>query len=249
MSSLPVPLSLPDAVWRGDQMGSCRSQTMPSGHAALDSELPGNGWPSSALTELLLADHGIGEWRLLAPALSSLTATGKKLILLAPPYTLHAGALHALGIRLNNILLIAANKQNDRVWAAEQVLKSASFGALLCWFPQIRNEHLRRLQLAATGCEGLTFVFRPSTAQEQSSPAPLRLVCQPAQMGRLSVDIVKRRGPVLGTPLVLPLSIPHTLVRPLAEAHAASLSSSPSHAVDRASFSATSARRSTALSV
>lgn len=249
MSALSLPLVLPDAVWRGDQMGSCRVQTVSSGYVALDKELPGNGWPSSALTELLLTEHGAGEWRLLAPALSSLSASGKTLILLAPPYALHAGALHALGIRLDNVLLITTDKQADRVWAAEQVLKNAGFGALLCWFPQIRNEHLRRLQLAAAGCEGLTFILRPVTAQEQSSPAPLRLVCQPAAMGRMSIDIIKRRGPVLGTPLVLPLSIPHTLAHPLAQAHAASLSSTHSHAVDRTPSSATAARRTTALPV
>lgn len=249
LSSLPASRSipLPDAVWRGDQMGSCRLQTIPSGYAALDRELPGGGWPPAVLTELLLAGAGAGEWRLLAPALSTLTRSDKTLILLAPPCIPHAGALHDLGIRTDNILLVDADKATDRVWAAEQALKSASFGALLCWFPQVRTEHLRRLQLAAAACEGLTFIFRPPIAQEQSSPAPLRLLCRPAPAGRMSVDIVKRRGPVHAAPLILPLSVPRTLQKPLARV--SSSYGNVFHAVDRASSAAIAARRPAALPV
>jgi len=88
--ALPVaapghPPSLPDAVWRADQMGSYRSTPVPSGYQALDRELPNGGWPPSVLIELLMAQAGIGELRLLAPTLARLTQADKTVILLGPP--------------------------------------------------------------------------------------------------------------------------------------------------------------------
>lgn len=249
-STPAIPLSLPDSVWRGDQMGSYRSTSIASGYAALDKELPGGGWPPSVLVELLLVNSGVGELRLLAPTLAPLTQSGKTVILLAPPHIPFACALSDLGIRLKNIILVEADKPADRVWAVEQVLKSASFGALLCWLPQVRTDHLRRLQLAATGGEGLTFVFRPLSAQDQSSPAPLRLACQPAPAGRISVEIVKRRGLVHARPIVLPLPVSRALVKSWA-ARTATIPTLdfPSHAVDRHSPAATATRRRTAFAV
>lgn len=246
----PTMLSLPDTVWRGDQLGSHRSTTIATGYAALDKELPGSGWPPSVLIELLLPHPGIGEFRLLAPTLGPLTQAGKTVVLLAPPHIPFAPALSRLGIDLKNVILVNVDKPVDRLWAVEQALKSASFGAVLCWLPQAKTDHLRRLQLAAGGGEGLTFVFRPLSARDQSSPAPLRLQCQAAPSGTLSVEVFKRRGPVHAEPIVLPLSIPLNLIKPLAERSAAvSTFDFQFHAVDRHSPAATAARRRTALPI
>jgi hypothetical protein len=247
-SALPFNTTdLPDAVWRADQMGSYRSAATGSGFAALDKELPNGGWPSSVLIELLLAQPGVGELRLLAPTLARITQAGKTVILLAPPHIPFAAALAELGIDLKHLILIEAEKPTDRIWAVEQALKSASFGALLCWLPQARADHLRRLQLAAGGGEGLSFIFRPLAEQNQSSPAPLRIVCQPAPAGRMSVEIIKRRGPVHLQAIMLPLSIPNMLLKPLARAMTAPVFNSPSYAVDRSALAATAARHRAAL--
>ena len=65
----PSPEQLHPALWRANQLGGARAAVSPSGFAALDAQLPGGGWPHGALTELLLDQPGIGELRLLAPAL------------------------------------------------------------------------------------------------------------------------------------------------------------------------------------
>lgn len=239
--------SLPDTIWRGDQMGSYRSAPTESGYRALDRELPNGGWPRSVLIELLLPQPGVGELRLLAPMLARLTQAGKTVILLAPPHIPFASALDGLGIDLTHLLLIEAEKPMDRIWAVEQALKSASFGALLCWLPQARPDQLRRLQLTAGGCEGLTFVFRPLAAQNESSPAPLRIVCQAAPEGRMAVNIIKRRGPVHGAPIVLPLSIPELLRKPFAARSTTAPILDSSYAVDRPALAATAARHRAAL--
>ena len=60
------------ALWRANQLGSGRQRTTATGFAALDAQLPGGGWPHGVITELLLPQPGVGELRLLAPALLAL---------------------------------------------------------------------------------------------------------------------------------------------------------------------------------
>ena len=203
LSAEALAASLPHALWRGDAMGSYRAEGRSSGYAALDRELPGGGWPPSVLIELLWAQQGGGEFRLLVPLLSRLASAGETIVLLAPPQRICAPALAQAGIDVRRLLLVQSEKPGDRLWAAEQILKSASFGALLCWLPQAKPDHLRRLQLAAGAGEGLSFVFRPALARQESSPAPLRLLCRAAAAGQLSVDVFKRRGPQAAVPVLI----------------------------------------------
>jgi hypothetical protein len=80
--------------------------TLTSGFAALDAELPGGGWPLGALCELLPRHVGIGELRLLGPALASLSAAGRSLAWIAPPHRPYAPALAAAGIDLARVLVV-----------------------------------------------------------------------------------------------------------------------------------------------
>ena len=67
-------LALYPAVWRASQVGGVARPVTTSGFAALDAQLPGGGWPHGVLTELLLPEPGVGELRLLAPALAAVAA-------------------------------------------------------------------------------------------------------------------------------------------------------------------------------
>src|SRR5688572_5614108 len=93
------------AVWRG---GDCAPQpdALPTGFHALDDVLPGGGWPSNALTEIVLAREGIGEMRLALPALAQLTCAGRQVVWIAPPWKPHAPALAAAGIALGRLALV-----------------------------------------------------------------------------------------------------------------------------------------------
>src|ERR1051326_2519764 len=85
------------SVWRGGRLSASASAT-PTGFEALDRELPGGGWPRGTLTELLVGRAGIGELRLVLPALAALSWAGRRIAWLAPPHLPYAPALAAGGL-------------------------------------------------------------------------------------------------------------------------------------------------------
>jgi protein ImuA len=207
-----APLQALPPLWRADRLDTTRSaaagDAQPSGHAALDAELPGGGWPAAGLTELLLAAPGGGELRLLAPSLSE-----RSLLWIAPPFVPYAPALAALGIALDRLTVVTPDSAADAAWAAEQALRSGALAAVLWWEAQATRvptlpATLRRLHLAAMEGRTPLFALRPSAVRAQSSPAPLRLAIEPVGDAMLAVDVFKRRGPPLAAPLVLTLSGP-----------------------------------------
>ncbi len=214
----PGPPGLASAlasVWRADQWGRSATvggdgaaQQRATGHAALDAELPGGGWPTAGLTELLLAAPGGGELRLLGPGLSE-----RSLLWIAPPFMPYAPALAALGLALDRLTVVTPDCAADAAWAAEQALRSGALGAVLWWeSPSARvptmPATLRRLHLAAMEGRTPLFALRPAAVRAQSSPAPLRLAIEPVGDAKLAVDVFKRRGPPLAAPLVITLPGP-----------------------------------------
>ncbi len=201
-------------VWKANQLGASVVQGLSSGFAKLNAELPGGGWPTGCLTELITREAGVGELRLLVPMLRQLTRERKVVILLAPPHIPYAPALASFGIDLDYVIVIQAPNAADRLWAVEQTLKSNAFGVLLAWMPhdKTKPEHLRRLQLAAQSANGPVILFRQLPAQFQASPAPLRLLLLPKHNQQISVQVLKRRGPVLSYPIVLDLPQPVSAV-------------------------------------
>ena len=179
-----LPAHLARQVWRGNELGHSARGSVPSGHALLDAQLPDGGWPRAALTELLSARPGCGEMRLLAPALAGLTAHAlapRHAVLISPPYLPYAPALAAAGIALDKLVWVDAH-QADALWAAEQALRHDSVGAVLLWLPRVQAAAMRRLQVLAQDGNALAFLMRPATAAAQSSPAPLRLKYEPADV-------------------------------------------------------------------
>ena len=245
------------SLWRASQIGGAAQRTTASGFAALDAQLPGGGWPHGTLTELLLAQAGVGELRLLAPALAALAPglvdaraqadaapggvaagggrrsraagsdEGRCVMLFDPPAGLSAWALVQCGLSSRHWLVVQARSGQgaapqasprganrlspllpsaDLLWALEQSLKSGHVGAILAWLPlKLRADALRRLQIAAQAHDGPVFVFRDAQARSKPSPAPLRLLLQPAGVDGLSLRLLKRRGPPLAQPLRLVL--------------------------------------------
>lgn len=239
MNALSSILSHP-AIWRGAELGRVTTPSVPSGYAALDAELPGGGWPTAALTEILPQHEGIGELRLLGHALAKLAAQGRWLAWIAPPYLPYAPALQAAGIDLAHLLVIRTRSPRETLWAVEQTLRSQTCGAVLAWPDRIAYAELRRLQLAAEGGNTLAVLFRPQRCITESTPAALRLRLD-TQGGALAARILKRRGGVLGRSIVL--TPPPVVDRRVlfTDSHSNPNGKNP-HVVDRPAFPAPAAR-------
>nr|WP_309832585.1 translesion DNA synthesis-associated protein ImuA [Caballeronia sp. LZ065] len=248
-------------LWQGSPINDPESNVVSSGHRMLDLLLPGTGWMPGMVTELLIEESGIGEIRLLARTLRELTVSkGRSVIFVAPPWTPNFAALKAMNIAVNKLVWVKAPEEHT-LWAAEQSLKQEGIGAVLVWLPQVRPEALRRLQVAAQEAQSLAFLFRPLKAARQSSAAPLRMICKPClpahaqtmnrrewmQAVMLEIDIIKRRGPLLGKPLQLslPLQLP-ALPEHIRRAHLSRKAREVKHVVDSGDIAAFIARSSQA---
>ncbi len=196
-------------VWRGRHQIDTRSG-LASGYPKLDQCLPGGGWPLDALTEILTDQYGIGELRLLMPALAQLSAGqygGDSsdsaepgwIAWIAPPFEPYAPALQQSGIDLSRVLVVRPKNDSELLWSAEQALSSGTCAAVLLWPDKLDDQSSRRLQLAAEKGHSWAVAFRPLAARQQPSAAALRLELQSTAEGT-RVHVLKSRG---GRPAVL----------------------------------------------
>ena len=189
-------------LWQGRRSPLAADRVLASGWKVLD-ELLGGGWPRAALAEVLGDAHqGLP---LVLPLLARLGAGSRWLVWVAPPYVPYAPALAARGIRVEQLLLVRDVSAGQRLWAAEQALKSGACGAVLLWPEQIQTSQLRRLQLAAEqgDCPGI--LFRSLRTASQGSPAALRLRVRTSPLG-LEVEVLKRRAGWAGGSCIVPFA-------------------------------------------
>jgi protein ImuA len=197
------PESIHPSLWRASQLARGSGRTLDTGCEALARELPGGGWPLGTLVELLVQQAGVGELRLLRPAL--LAAGKRPIALLAPPHAPQSHALANWGLLPEQLLWIRGARTADILWAAEQLLRAGTCGAVLLWQQHVRNDVLRRLHLASQSGDALFCLVRPMACARDASPAPLRIAVAPAANG-VELTFIKRRGPRQDKPLLVTLT-------------------------------------------
>ncbi len=182
-----------------------------TGKSSLDARLPGGGWPTASLIEVLLDDTGLGEVQLFLPALvecqrSATRGSGDApwLVWIAPPHEPYAPALAQRVSSLSVYWWFGPATATEALWAAEQALSSGVCAAVLLWLKGTDDRWLRRLKLAAEAGGSLGVLFRPERHRFESSPANLRIVMSQGSL-RARIDLLKvqggRPGPVdLGGP-------------------------------------------------
>jgi len=195
-------------VWRGQVAGFDGVPAIATGFAALDRYLPGGGWPLTGISEIFVEHYGLGELRVLMPALATLSRLAVEakqwIVWIAPPFVPYAPALVERGIDLSRILLVHPGGghwladspvSKDVLWAVEQAIRSQSSIATLAWVRKADATALRRLQLGAEACRCWTVLFRPGEAMHQNSPAALRFrVLSGGDRSDIQIDIRKCRG-------------------------------------------------------
>ncbi len=159
--------------------------------------MPGGGWPTASLIEVLLDDTGLGEVQLFLPALvESQRQRGQDvpwLVWIAPPHEPYAPALAQQGIELGRLLVVRPGSATEALWAAEQALGSGVCAAVLLWLKGTDDRWLRRLKLAAEAGGALGVLFRPERHRFESSPASLRLLMTQGEH-EARLDLLKVQG-------------------------------------------------------
>jgi cell division inhibitor SulA/protein ImuA len=202
MKATVAELTKLPGVWRGGELEKACHAVVSTGHAALDRELPGGGWPTGTLSEVLHDGVGIGEIAFLAGALARASQGDRMIAWINPPHLPYAPALAQMGIALERCLVVRPANKEDALWATEQALRSGACGAVLFWLAQDQYAWLRRLQMAAEAGRSMAVYFRSTAAERVSTPAHLRVVLERAD-DSLRIRIPKRRGPPLRAPISL----------------------------------------------
>ena len=209
-------------VWRGGELEHVVHEVVSTGHAALDRELPGGGWPLGALSEVLHDGVGIGEVRFLFGALARAGEGERMVAWINAPHLPYAPALAQGGLALNRCVVVRPATREDALWAAEQALRCGACGAVMLWLEsslaggrRSRGDEyawLRRLQMAAQAGRSMAVLYRSTAAEASSTPAHLRVVLA-REAGALTLRIPKRRGPPLAAPIVLERAIARPAAR------------------------------------
>lgn len=191
-------------VWLGHSRRFIAGAALDTGHETLNLCLVQRGWPLAGLVEV--CQPGMqGEWQLFTPALLQVSGLT---VLLNPPAAPFSQALIQAGIDLDRLLVVSATDK-EHFLACFIELSRAGVGALLAWQPResLTYTELRKCHLAAQQATGLSVLFRPAAAQQQSSPAALRLYARRVPAG-LEITAFKQTGHLQARqsrPVVLPL--------------------------------------------
>lgn len=178
-------------IWRGKRTAR-NLPVVATGFPELDRVLPGGGWPTHAVTEIRVSDWGIGELRLLLPAMQVLNREGRWLIWVSPPFEPYAPALCRNGLDLHRVLVVdTGGSDTDLWWVIEKLLRHPSASLVMAWPERIKAVAVRRLQLAAE--EGGTIGMLFHRQKMDSTPAALCIAVTPAMHG-VDVRILKARG-------------------------------------------------------
>lgn len=194
---------------RGTRFFSGTLTSLSTGYAKLDAILPGGGWPLGAVTEFLAEAMGIGELRLLLPAIREVTHQKQRVLMINTPYRPYAPALVQAGVDLNYLYLIFPTNREDALWAAEKVLHSGGCKVVLLWpdgfgHCPVGDATVRRLQVAAQATGSITVLYRSSSRgiSGQSNWATLRLRLSAENKG-LKVEVLKAFGSIARSSVIL----------------------------------------------
>lgn len=166
------------------------------------------GLDRGTLVEWLGDGEGNGAWTLALGAGVQAVRPGGAVVVIDPPQAFYPPAAAAMGLDLERTLLLRPRGMADALWAAEQSLRSPGVDLVLYRLERVRDQELRRLQLAAEAGGALGFLIRPTAVGSASSWADVRLRVVPQRSSlpsgrRLRVELLRSRtGPSGATVIV-----------------------------------------------
>lgn len=176
-----------------------------TGYAEVNAALLNNGWPMRSLIEVCQKGFQQQEWLLFGPVLKS--ATGYK-VFLNPPVMPFCQAMIQAGWDLDRIIIVRVTNKADFLASFVELARSESCELLMAWQQNhnLSYTELRKCLLATNEGAGVCVLFRPEIAQQQSSPAALRLQTS-ITTSDIQLRIFKQKG-VLQQHSTEPIKLP-----------------------------------------
>lgn len=172
------------------------SSILPVGVAEIDSQLPGCGLQRGGIHDV------VGDLPAITGFLAALLGRQKavaRLLWITPYADLFAPGLSQIGLDHKRLVVAAARRDDDRLWAAEEGLREAGIHAVIAEIEDADLTETKRLQLAAEASGGIGFLVR---RRRQASAALTRWLIEPArsQDGRAAwrVTLERCRGAEAG---------------------------------------------------
>ena len=179
-------------LWRGRDSTATRPNGISTGFPELDALLPDGGWPKGALLEVVVPRWGIGELRLMLPALAAVSRQPRWSMWIDPPFIPYAPALAEAGVSLEHTLMVTPRRPaTETAWSMEKALRAGTCAIVMAWGDRVPERTVRRLQLAAEQGNALGVLFH--SRENGPSPAAVRIRLEPAGSG-LEVQLLKARG-------------------------------------------------------
>lgn len=176
------------------EAGSNRPANLTSFIPAVD-ELTDGGFPAGALTEIFIPHAGLGEIRMLLPALAAM----KHVTWVLPnesAFEPYAPGLADFGLDLDRQLFTVPSTSEEAFWCAEQAAASGETSAVVAWLnPLARGRDsavLARLAMAARSTGTPVFLIRPSCMACTPFSAELRLTLSPGRPGTVHIRAIRR---------------------------------------------------------
>lgn len=193
-------------IWRGDSGAFVPQIVVDTGHERVNSALLNGGWPARSLVEICQKGFQQQEWCLFSPVLRAVKGY---IVLLNPPITPFCQALIQAGIDLERVIVVQITNKADFLASFVELARTESCEVLLAWQQNqaLSYTELRKCLLASNEGNGLCILFRPESAQQQSSPATLRLLTEITSID-VKITIFKQKGMLQqrqSRPIQLPL--------------------------------------------
>ena len=132
-----------------------------------------HGLPTGELIEFLHRGSGCGVLALCLARTAS--RDGRAIAVIDPEHQFYPHAALALGIGLEQLLVLRPTRGREEMWALDQTIRCRGFAAVLWRGKQLQLRHLRRLQLACEKHNTLGLLLRPQAMSHQLTAARTRL--------------------------------------------------------------------------
>jgi hypothetical protein len=181
---------------RQDLVEALQALRLPASSRPVEELLPGLQLRRGSLVEWL-GDDGGGTTSLALLAARETCRRGRALVVVDRERRFYPPAAAAMGINLEELIVVCPRNQRDYLWALTQVLGCPAVGAVLCWPERLDDRAFRRLQLAAERGGNWGFLVRPVEVRGSPTWAELQLLVQPVPTAgprRFRASLVRGRG-------------------------------------------------------